>query len=109
MLITRQQRPASLQRLIELDPVTKDQPLITAGAQVVPSVKPPQGRTTRQLGQGAGGRLGALEGKRLPPAGRTLHERALAIHEARLGADHPDSVRSRERLAAVVADLENRR
>jgi Tetratricopeptide repeat len=39
---------------------------------------------------------------------RTLHERALAIYEARLGADHPDTARSRERLAAVVAELENR-
>jgi hypothetical protein len=40
---------------------------------------------------------------------RSLHERALAIDEASLGADHPDTVRSRERLAAVVAELENRR
>jgi hypothetical protein len=31
-------------RLIEFDPVTKHQPPIMAGAQVVPSVKPPQGR-----------------------------------------------------------------
>jgi hypothetical protein len=37
-----------------------------------------------------------------------LHERALTIHEARLGPDHPDTVRSRERLAVVVAALENR-
>jgi tetratricopeptide (TPR) repeat protein len=39
---------------------------------------------------------------------RALFERALAIWEARLGADHPHIVRSRERLAAVVAALENR-
>jgi hypothetical protein len=37
---------------------------------------------------------------------RTLHERALAVREARLGADHPDAVRSRQRLAAVVAALD---
>ena len=37
---------------------------------------------------------------------RRLFERALAIREARLGADHPDTVRSRERLAAVVAELD---
>jgi hypothetical protein len=34
----------------------------------------------------------------------TLHEHALIIYEARLGADHPETVRSRERLAAVVAE-----
>ncbi len=39
---------------------------------------------------------------------RPLYERALRIREARLGVDHPDTVRSRERLAAVVAALENR-
>src|SRR6266508_4411340 len=39
---------------------------------------------------------------------RPLYERALPIREARLGVDHPDTVRSRERLAAVVAALENR-
>jgi hypothetical protein len=38
-----------------------------------------------------------------------LHERALAICEARLGADHPGTVRSRQRLAAVVAALDERR
>jgi Tetratricopeptide repeat len=41
-------------------------------------------------------------------AARTLHERALAIREARLGPDHPDTVRSRGLLAAVVTALENR-
>jgi hypothetical protein len=35
-------------------------------------------------------------------------ERALIIYEARLGPNYPDTVRSRERLAAVVAGLENR-
>jgi Tetratricopeptide repeat len=40
---------------------------------------------------------------------RTLDERALAIFEARLGPDHPETARSRERLAAVVSELENRR
>ena len=38
---------------------------------------------------------------------RTLHERALAIREARLGADHPDTVRSRQDVAAVVAELDD--
>jgi Flp pilus assembly protein TadD len=37
---------------------------------------------------------------------RPLFERALAIREARLGPDHPDTVRSREKLALVVAALE---
>jgi hypothetical protein len=41
-------------------------------------------------------------------AARSLHERALAIREARLGADHPDTMRSRKDLAAVVVALENR-
>jgi tetratricopeptide (TPR) repeat protein len=41
-------------------------------------------------------------------AARTLYKRALAIYEARLGPDHPDTTRSREQLAAVVAALENR-
>lgn len=39
---------------------------------------------------------------------RPLYERALTIREARLEPDHPDTARSRERLAAVVAALENR-
>src|SRR6266540_4121619 len=38
---------------------------------------------------------------------RTLHERALHIREARLGPDHADTARSRERLAEVVTALEN--
>jgi len=38
---------------------------------------------------------------------RPIHERALSIREARLGPDHPDTVRSRKALAAVVAELEN--
>ena len=37
-----------------------------------------------------------------------LMERALAIDEARLGPDHPDTARSQEQLAATVAALENR-
>jgi hypothetical protein len=41
-------------------------------------------------------------------AARTKYERALAIREARLGPGHPSAVRSRERLGAVVAALENR-
>jgi hypothetical protein len=36
---------------------------------------------------------------------RRLYERALSIREARLGADHPDTARSRKDLAAVVAAL----
>jgi hypothetical protein len=39
-------------------------------------------------------------------AARTLHEHALAIRETRLGTDHPDTVRSRQRLAAVVTELD---
>jgi hypothetical protein len=35
-----------------------------------------------------------------------LYERALAIREARLGHDHPDTVRSRRELAAVVEALD---
>jgi hypothetical protein len=31
----------------------------------------------------------------------------LAIREARLGADHPATVRSRQNLAAVIAELDN--
>jgi hypothetical protein len=37
---------------------------------------------------------------------RLLHQRALAIHEARLGAEHPDTVRTRRNLAAVAAALD---
>jgi hypothetical protein len=33
---------------------------------------------------------------------RTLHERALAIFEARLGADHPDTATSLTNLATVL-------
>jgi hypothetical protein len=35
-------------------------------------------------------------------------ERALAIRETRLGAEHPDTQQSRRDLAAVVSALENR-
>jgi len=35
---------------------------------------------------------------------RTLHERALAIFEAHLGADHPDTAQSLTNLAEVLAD-----
>jgi TIR domain/NB-ARC domain len=41
------------------------------------------------------------------PQARGLHERALAVREARLGLDHPDTVQSRQWLAAVVAKLDN--
>jgi hypothetical protein len=37
---------------------------------------------------------------------RSFHERALAIYEARLGPDHPDTERSRRNLAAVKAALQ---
>ena len=50
---------------------------------------------------------GVLRGQGDLDSARSLHERALAIFEARLGRDHPNTVRSRERLAAVVATLEN--
>jgi hypothetical protein len=40
---------------------------------------------------------------------RRLHERALAIREARLGEDHPDTARSPQNLAAVVGELDNQR
>jgi hypothetical protein len=36
-----------------------------------------------------------------------LGERALAIREARLGPGHPDTVRNRQKLAAVVAALDD--
>lgn len=42
------------------------------------------------------------------PQARELYERALAIRETRLGPDHLETMRSRERLAAVVTALENR-
>ena len=35
---------------------------------------------------------------------RTLHERALAIRETHLGADHPDTATSLSNLATVLAD-----
>jgi tetratricopeptide (TPR) repeat protein len=38
------------------------------------------------------------------PQARTLHERALAIYEARLGADHPETASSLNNLATVLAD-----
>jgi tetratricopeptide (TPR) repeat protein len=37
-------------------------------------------------------------------AARRLHERALAIREARLGPDHPDTAESLNILAGVLAD-----
>ena len=36
---------------------------------------------------------------------RSLHERALAIFEARLGADHPTVTAVQEQLAAIRRDL----
>jgi hypothetical protein len=39
---------------------------------------------------------------------RTLLERALAIRAARLGVDHPATVRNRKEFAAVVAALDTR-
>jgi hypothetical protein len=36
-----------------------------------------------------------------------LGERALAIREARLGPGHPDTARNRQKLAAVVAALDD--
>jgi hypothetical protein len=35
---------------------------------------------------------------------RALYARALAIHEARQGPDHPDTARSLNHLAGVLAD-----
>jgi Tetratricopeptide repeat len=49
-----------------------------------------------------------LRGRARYAEARALRERALTIYEARLGAHHPDTVRSRENLAAVVAELDNR-
>jgi hypothetical protein len=40
---------------------------------------------------------------------RTLFERALSIHEAHLGADHPETVTNRQNLTAVEAGLDDRR
>jgi hypothetical protein len=41
-------------------------------------------------------------------AARSLYERALNIREARLGTDHPDSVRTGTQLAAVMGALQRR-
>jgi tetratricopeptide (TPR) repeat protein len=41
-------------------------------------------------------------------AARTFHERALAIRETRLGPNHTLTIRSRQALAAVMADLQKR-
>jgi hypothetical protein len=49
-----------------------------------------------------------LHGRARYADARRLHERALHIREARLGADHPDTAWSRRNLAAVVAALEDR-
>jgi hypothetical protein len=38
-----------------------------------------------------------------------LYERALSIREVRLGGDHPNTVESRQNLAAVVAALDRQR
>jgi hypothetical protein len=43
-----------------------------------------------------------------PGSCQEAFERALAIREARL-ADHPDTARTQQNLAAVVSELENRR
>jgi Flp pilus assembly protein TadD len=40
---------------------------------------------------------------------RLLYGRALAIYEARLVPDHPDTVRGRQERARVVSELVNRR
>jgi hypothetical protein len=38
-----------------------------------------------------------------------LYDCALTMREARLGADHPDTVASRENLAAVLTALDDQR
>ena len=35
---------------------------------------------------------------------RALHERALAIYESRLGADHPSTAKSRRELATTISE-----
>jgi transposase-like protein len=44
-----------------------------------------------------------LRGRARYAEARALHERALAIREASLGADHPSTMRTRDRLAALRA------
>ena len=39
---------------------------------------------------------------------RPLYERALAIREARLGPDHPNTMRSQQALVAVLTELDDR-
>jgi len=39
---------------------------------------------------------------------RQLYERALAIHEAQLGPDHPNTVKARQSVASVLRELGER-
>jgi hypothetical protein len=48
-----------------------------------------------------------LRDQGLPGRGPTLYDCALTMCEARLGADHPDTVASRENLAAVLTALDD--
>jgi len=48
-----------------------------------------------------------LHGRARYPDARPLFERALAIREARLGPDHPDTAASRRQLAALMSELED--
>jgi hypothetical protein len=41
-------------------------------------------------------------------AARKAFERALAIQQTALGPDHPHTIRSRQNLAAVIAELSKR-
>jgi hypothetical protein len=57
---------------------------------------------------GAGEVASVLHAQRELARARASYERAVAIGEARLGADHPDTLQSRPGLARVVAELEDR-
>lgn len=73
-------------------PCTTTRPALASITPPPPAASPPRPRPARP-----GDLVGA----------RTRFERALAIYEARLGPDHPDTMRSRRSLAALTAELDN--
>lgn len=68
-----------------------------------PGLGPDHPRTAQSLSNLAG----VLADQGDVDGARRLHERALAICEARLRPDHPDTAQSRQRLAAAVTELED--
>jgi hypothetical protein len=93
-------RPARPGRPRRRPPPVRARPGHLRGA---PGRRPPRHRASLNNLAGVLRDQGDLDGA------RPLYERARAIREVRLGADHPDTVRSRERLAAVVAELDNQK